>query len=138
MLISFFTKIYMAMSGFKNNVLQLSGNPDILEDEAVAGTRIDMDEFPDLLHDISSIFEKGLSEQEIRIAQHTIEGLSINGTTKFHYIVRLNTEVLGMTIIAVRDRPTSAILCFVTEEKVAYHIQGVISVFHLPENQVLQ
>lgn len=128
----------MAMSGFKNNVKQLSGNPDMLEDEAVAGTRVEIDEFPDLLHDISSIFEKGLSEQDIKIAQHTIEALSIDGTTKFHYIVRMHAEVLGMTMIAVRDRPTSAVLCFVTEVKVAYHIQGVISVFHLPENQVLQ
>jgi len=94
--------------------------------------RINMEEFEVFLRIISSLFEESISEQDIRSAVDSIQGLNINEFTSRTFKLNYNCESVGITIDIVIEQSKIAAVYFLTDEKVAYLIQEVIAMFHLP------
>ncbi|MFC5451640.1 hypothetical protein [Paenibacillus aestuarii] len=135
---SLFAKVYFAISGFKKNVKNLSGNDGILENEAVAMTRINTDDFVLFLRVVSSFFQEGLSEEDIQAAVDSIRGFNINEFSKMTYTLYHNDELVGLTMVTVIEQSNHLALYFLTEEKVANLLQEAIAMFQLPGNEMLQ
>ncbi|WP_282937565.1 hypothetical protein [Paenibacillus sp. RC67] len=87
MFASVITKIYLALSGFKSNIKSLPGKPEAFEDDKVTAIRVHVDEMAALLNNISSLFESGLDEEDLKCTIQAIERLPLNHSVRLTYNV---------------------------------------------------
>jgi len=136
-LISFCTRIYLALKGFKNNVRSLPGDLALLPQEAVAGTEVGREQFAALLHGVSALFAQGLIQEELDAAAGTVAQLEVDHSVMMHFVIQQRGEVCGLSVFAERRPQQRLRVLFATEAEIAREIQGALSAFHLPQNRVL-
>ncbi|OXM85808.1 hypothetical protein [Paenibacillus rigui] len=137
MLSKFFTRIYFALSGFKNNVKSLSKS-DLLDDDGYVVLKTNINDIEEVFNRISYLFEGGFDKDEIQHLIGMIGRLALMESVKANYNVYYNQELMGLLIIVHMDELLSPSVYFLSEEKLTRKIQLTIETLTDPESLFFQ